>query len=132
MNISQRFSELDQLDTKEEQQAVYKQALKKVCKRPRFWLYMILGTMFLPAGATIIFVWFGRAVPMPPWLKGSLIGGIVAGFFAGSWQFVFRSAIQKEIRIEMIARGVPVCMGCGYDLRGQVEQRCPECGRPFS
>ena len=24
-----------------------------------------------------------------------------------------------------------LCLGCGYDLRGQVEHRCPECGRAF-
>ena len=24
-----------------------------------------------------------------------------------------------------------VCANCGYDLRGQVELRCPECGEPF-
>lgn len=23
------------------------------------------------------------------------------------------------------------CLGCGYDLRGLPENRCPECGRPF-
>lgn len=23
------------------------------------------------------------------------------------------------------------CLSCQYDLRGQVDQRCPECGRPF-
>lgn len=24
-----------------------------------------------------------------------------------------------------------ICKGCGYDLRGQTEPRCPECGTPF-
>jgi hypothetical protein len=24
------------------------------------------------------------------------------------------------------------CLGCGYDLRGLPENRCPECGRPFA
>ena len=132
MSISQRFSELEQLETKEERQAVYEQALKKVYKRPRFWLYMILGTVILPAVATIIFVRFGRAVPMPLWLNGAMIGGIVSGSLVASWEFVFRRAIEEQIRLEMVARGIPVCLGCGYDLRGQVEPRCPECGRPFS
>ncbi len=131
MSISRRFPELNQLETKEERQAVFTQALKQVCKRPRFWLYMILGTVVLPAGVYLVFSSVVRRIPMPRLLSAGLIGGIVAGFFGGSWQFVFRRAIQEEIRIEMIARGIPVCMGCGYDLRGQVEQRCPECGRPF-
>ncbi len=35
----------------------------------------------------------------------------------------------------MISRLVPrvehVCANCGYDLRGQTEARCPECGKEF-
>ena len=132
VSISQRFPELGQLETEEERQAVFKQALQKVGKRPRFWLYMILGTVVLPAGVYLVFSSVIRRIPMPRLLIAGLIGGIVAGSMAASWQFVFRSAIQEQIRLEMVARGVPVCMGCGYDLRGQVEPRCPECGRAFS
>ena len=31
------------------------------------------------------------------------------------------------------ARWIPPghCRGCGYDLRGVINRRCPECGRPF-
>ncbi len=25
-----------------------------------------------------------------------------------------------------------ICLGCGYDLRGLPEARCPECGRLFA
>lgn len=32
-------------------------------------------------------------------------------------------------RPRVIARGGFRCRGCGYDLRGQVTPRCPECGR---
>jgi hypothetical protein len=42
-----------------------------------------------------------------------------------------RRAIQRSLREQLCAVGVPVCMACGYDLRGQVDPRCPECGRPF-
>ena len=38
--------------------------------------------------------------------------------------------LRMLIRAELNARGVPVCMPCGYDLRGQLEPRCPECGAP--
>jgi len=39
---------------------------------------------------------------------------------------------RRLLREQLTARGVPICIGCGYDLRGQVEPRCPECGRPAS
>ncbi len=32
-------------------------------------------------------------------------------------------------QIRKIEQGI--CVVCGYDLRGQVEPRCPECGTPF-
>ncbi len=32
-------------------------------------------------------------------------------------------------RIRKMEQGISVI--CGYDLRGQVEPRCPECGAPF-
>ena len=30
----------------------------------------------------------------------------------------------------LIDHGIAVCIKCGYDLRGQEEPRCPECGSP--
>ncbi len=43
-----------------------------------------------------------------------------------------RIAIIRVLRERLIAEGTIVCRRCGYDLRGQIEQRCPECGNPFS
>ncbi len=34
-------------------------------------------------------------------------------------------------RVALIERRAFCCKKCGYDLRGQVEHRCPECGTPF-
>jgi len=42
-----------------------------------------------------------------------------------------RRRIERHLRTGLLAAGVPVCMHCGYDLRGQTEARCPECGRAF-
>ena len=39
--------------------------------------------------------------------------------------------MRRELRVELQKRGVPICIPCGYDLRGQSEARCPECGKPF-
>jgi hypothetical protein len=34
-------------------------------------------------------------------------------------------------RVLLIERRAFCCKKCGYDWRGQVEHRCPECGTPF-
>jgi hypothetical protein len=39
--------------------------------------------------------------------------------------------MRIRLREELTSRGVPVCIPCGYDLRGQTEPRCPECGTSF-
>jgi len=38
---------------------------------------------------------------------------------------------RKKLRLELAMGGTPICVGCGYDLRGQAERRCPECGVEF-
>jgi hypothetical protein len=45
--------------------------------------------------------------------------------------YVYRRSIRRSLREQLCAIGVPVCIACGYDLRGQADPRCPECGRPF-
>ncbi len=42
-----------------------------------------------------------------------------------------RSRVRRNLRKELVKIGVPICIHCAYDLRGQIEPRCPECGRPF-
>jgi hypothetical protein len=44
---------------------------------------------------------------------------------------LFRKRIQRSLRSQLVARGTPICVECGYDLRGQLEPRCPECGKAF-
>jgi hypothetical protein len=43
----------------------------------------------------------------------------------------YRRNIQRSLRSQLIERGTPICLECGYDLRGQIESRCPECGTAF-
>lgn len=45
---------------------------------------------------------------------------------------IVRSRARRRLRRELYARGIPICVACGYDLRGQTESRCPECGAQFT
>jgi hypothetical protein len=44
-----------------------------------------------------------------------------------------RRDMPKALRQQLVKAGVPVCLKCGYDLRGLPSHRtnCPECGREF-
>lgn len=39
-----------------------------------------------------------------------------------------KARAQRRLRKYLSDHGVAICLECGYDLRGQVEPRCPECG----
>jgi len=54
---------------------------------------------------------------------------ISAPVSTGFW--LFRRRIQRSLRRQLIDRGVPVCLKCGYQLRGLMDPRCPECGEAF-
>ncbi len=38
---------------------------------------------------------------------------------------------QRMLRHELLDRGVPICISCGYALIGTTGPNCPECGKPF-
>jgi hypothetical protein len=58
-----------------------------------------------------------------------MLAGAVMG--ATATVFLLYRPYVKFLREYLQAQGVPVCLKCGYDLRGQVEARCPECGTAF-
>ena len=41
-----------------------------------------------------------------------------------------RKWMRVYLRNYLNDHAVPICRICGYDLRGQVDPRCPECGTP--
>ncbi|MHC4442141.1 MAG: hypothetical protein ACYTF1_01565 [Planctomycetota bacterium] len=42
-----------------------------------------------------------------------------------------KGAVIESLRRQLNEMGIPICVNCGYDLRGQKDNRCPECGTTF-
>lgn len=67
---------------------------------------------------------------MPYWCTAVIKASIFAVIcYCGP--LLTRARIRRKMRQELISIGILVCEPCGYDLRGQTEPRCPECGAPF-
>ena len=45
--------------------------------------------------------------------------------------WVVHRRAHRHVRNYLVIHGIPVCLHCGYSLRGLTEPRCPECGREF-
>lgn len=94
----------------------------------------VLALIALGAGTgTISVLGFREASAwgLPFW-SASLIQGVVSVLCGGIFGFYFwRRPYTRFLRRYLQGRGIAVCLKCGYDLRGQVEAHCPECGLAF-
>jgi hypothetical protein len=70
-----------------------------------------------------------RGVPRP--LAVALPGAIGGAAGVLLTNRLYRRRFLRELRSCLRERGIPACLHCGYDLRGQTEPRCPECGWEF-
>lgn len=126
------FPELRFCDTATERAALWRSCYWHWLKH-KGWRYLLL-LCALSAGVQIamsLAVWgirrgFNLHWPyLTMFTAAAAVGGAIVGL---SWMVMIRRSMQQTLRAELRRRGVPVCQQCGYDLRGQVEPRCPECG----
>ncbi len=104
---------------------------------------LALGCVIL---LVVVFVGLSPLTPRILPFHWHAVLSLVVYFTAGGvfvW-FVHRPAVARFLRGRLADLGVPICRGCGYDLRGQVapavegetpstldersDGRCPECG----
>jgi hypothetical protein len=108
-------------------------ALRRARNNVRYAVWLALISCAVCAAWGLLFPWLhlGRYLPFSR-ATITFFGSITLGTIIGlsGWR-IFRRSIQRSLRHQLIELGRPVCLHCGYDLRGQTEPRCPECGKPF-
>lgn len=110
-----------------------KQAQRRVWRAGRLWLWSISlgvvnGVVMSIRPWTLI---PGLSARIPPVVGQIIFCGLMGGCAGVAFQYLWRKPMQGSIRRQLLDRGIPVCLECGYDLRGRTDPRCPECGSPF-
>jgi hypothetical protein len=104
-------------------------------KRDRPMLWVILVIALAPTYGTILWKFVLHGLIKPANDREVILQNAAFISFQILMAFIgFRlwiSPIRKSLRQSLQAKGIPICIPCGYDLRGQLEPRCPECGAPF-
>jgi len=65
---------------------------------------------------------------IPFWLDKVIVGATTGLVMALAMNFLWRNPLRRYLRVQLAAAGIPICIHCGYDLRGSPSGRCPECG----
>jgi hypothetical protein len=74
--------------------------------------------------------WLADRYRLPLWMMLTVFI-LATPVLVVSRYWAFKSRVQRSVRTWLVMRGIPICLRCGYDLRGQADPRCPECGNPF-
>jgi len=125
------YPELLVVEDAEERRALFKDC----CKRFRHeWSVVQWGAgcgAAVGVTAAVLIPLISGHLPLHPALAGGLVGTLAG--LGGAWAFrrIVHKPFQRAIRRALVERGLPVCIACGYDLRGNVSGVCPECGEPM-
>ena len=105
--------------------AARREALRKAANRV-YLTGSLLGSLLL-----IISLWCAPVLQEHTGLSELpmlLSFGLICGLTGFGFVLLGRRRIRVSLRSQLNAQGIPTCMHCGYDLRGQETGRCPECG----
>ncbi len=95
--------------------AMYREQIKR--KPIESFLVLYYGILFF---AFSIYTMIEQSLPMI---------GVFCAILVIFVLWISREMAKSSIFFQRLADGQ--CLECGYDLRGTVEPRCPECGIPF-
>lgn len=125
--MAQMFPELLLFPTRKEGQRALRKAARGSLLSLRFWglfvVFIAALTLLDRLCVEPLFRGFGIDSVLP-FMYGAIAGTV--GVLGTLW--VSRKKIRRRLRCQLRQMGVPLCVKCGYDLRGQQELRCPECG----
>lgn len=120
------FPEVELFEDEEQRRAAILEAISHQKKS------FVLETVLIGVSVSLFLHWFRGTVGTVSVLWQVLAGAGV--LIAMVYVLAVLSLVvhAKKIRIALRSKlnefGIPICMRCGYQLKGTPEPRCPECG----
>lgn len=128
------YPELLLFEREEDRTAAWQSAPPLFKDRTWSYLLVVTGILWWPVAIWLSTVVSARVLALRnPWFAVAI--GVftlllcLAQVVAFNW-FISRP-VRRSLRRSLVACGIPVCLHCGYDVRGPIEPCCPECGRGF-
>ena len=120
--------EIDRFDSEREVHDILQQATLRFRSFVAITLMALAIVALVLLSRTVLASWFGLSAGLTQGIVQPI--GMVVAFY---WLFNhgLRRPFQRALRQAILDRGEPICMQCGYDLRGQTQPPCPECGTAF-
>jgi len=115
------FPELDRFDDRREAA----RALVKA-RATSGQYYTVLW--IVPIAVAIVLLTEFVLVPRGSLWVGNAIFWPTVVLFPSACLWLLRRRVRFALRRQLVERGVPICLHCGYDTRDLPENRCPECG----
>lgn len=130
-----RMPEWQQLESEAQRQRAYDE-IRREESDPRKGDYWWALAITVAAGLAARYVskWALSLVHWPDWVENvGVILAVVAAIVVTLW-LLYRWEARQELRVKLVQFGVPVCLKCGYSLRGLTpsHERCPECGHTIA
>lgn len=99
----------------------------------RFWVGIAVANAFMVLMMAHLPRPFSRYLPFPPWINRPIAFLVALIPLIGLFAWGLRHVLPRRLRLNLLDCGVPICVACGYSLRGLPlpTECCPECGRPL-
>ena len=124
--ILRLFPELESFNERAARKQAWSTAVYEgVSRNPVFWV----GALLCACVPTWVMSWSLITLGLQLIVWSIVLGTILGGILGMGPIFLFKARIQQSLRRQLLEAGVPVCMACGYCLRGLTNARCPECDK---